>query len=67
MGFPHKVDDRARGDAVIRDFVFFYILYSLLISNKKKERDLSRGGLRGRNKEALRNVDLFVDSPAQER
>lgn len=44
VGLPHTVDDSVRGCALIRDFALFYLLYWSLVSNKKKERNSSRGG-----------------------
>lgn len=68
MGLPHTVDDSARGCALIRDFALFYVLYWSLVSNKKKDRNSSRGGIQGlKNKDALLNVDFYVDLPAQKK
>lgn len=69
MGLPHKVDHSTRGCALIHDIALFYVLYWPLVSNKKKERNSSRGvrNQGGRNKDALQNVDFSVDSPAQKK
>lgn len=66
MGLPHTVDDSARCCALIRDFALFYVLYWSLVSNKKKtETRRGGGGNQGvRNKDALLNVDYYVDLPA---
>lgn len=63
MGLPHTVDHSTRGCALIRDFALFYVLYWPLVSNKKNERNSSRGW----NKDALQNVDFSVDLAAQKK